>query len=188
MADETPSSEMMDEQLEAEVSGARAHVRQRLPAYIATLIGGTVAMFVNAPLTSPDDLVGNTASVAFVSVVAALVAGMVWARISGDIQRRVRVYNVISTVLIIVVVAIAAAVEYAGDVSNTIRYVIPLGAVVAVLSSIFTPIIERWKTSPALIWVAIVFTIALLVAGYVLTVNEFGFTEAPSLALPPPPK
>ena len=129
MADETPSSEMMDEQLEAEVSGARAHVRQRLPAYIATLIGGTVAMFVNAPLTSPDDLVGNTASVAFVSVVAALVAGMVWARISGDIQRRVRVYNVISTVLIIVVVAIAAAVEYAGDVSNTIRYVIPLGAV-----------------------------------------------------------
>jgi hypothetical protein len=168
--------------------GLRRHVEDRLPAFIATLVGGAVAMFVNAPLTSPDDLVGNAGSVGAGSLIAALMAGMVWARISGDVQKRARVFNILITVALLLVVVAAAGIEFVGEISNTIRYVIPLAAVVTIFASVFTPLIERWKTQTVLLLIAAALPLAMMAAGYFLTVNEFGFTDAPSLSLPPPPK
>ena len=168
-------------------SGLRRHVQDRLPAFLATLIGGAVAMGVNAPLRSPDDLIANAGSVATVSVFAAVIYGMIWGRLSGDVQQRSRRFNIVITVLLLLVVGAAWVAEYIGEFSNTIRYVIPLAGIVTICVSVFTPIIERWKNNTMLIWAAIVLTIAMLLAGYVLTVNEFGFSEAPSLSLPPPP-
>lgn len=169
-------------------SGLRGHIEDRLPAFIATLVGGAVAMFVNAPLTSPDDLVANAGSVAVASLIGAIIAGMIWARTKGDVQSRSRTFNLVLTVLLLLIVGAAAAIEYGADVSNAIRYVVPLGAIVTIFVSILTPMIERWKTQNVSLVVAVVLPLAMLVLGYLLTVNEFGFTEAPSLSLPPPPK
>ena len=177
----------MDENTRQENSGLRSHVQARMPAYLATLMGGVVAMGVNAPLRSPDDLIANASSVAVVSILAGVVTGMIWGRLSGEVQQRSRTFNIVITVLLLVVVGFAWAAEYIGEFTNTIRYVIPLAGIVTIFSSVFTPIFERWKQSNTLIWVAVIVTIAMLVAGYFLTVNEFGFTEARSLALPPPP-
>ena len=165
----------------------RRQIEDRIPAFLSTLVGGAVAMGVNAPLTSPDDLIGNASSVAVVSLIGAVIAGMVWARIRGDIQSRSRTFNIILTVLLILVVIAAAVVEVAGEISNAIRYIIPLGAVVTIFASVLTPILERWKSWRGIIWVALLFPIAMLVVGFWLTTNEFGFTEPPSLSLPPPP-
>ena len=155
---------------------------------MATLVGGVVAMGVNAPLKSPDDLIGNAGSVAVASVIAALVAGSVWAQIKGDIQRRAKILNIVLTALLVVVVVAAALIENFGEISNTIRYVIPLAAIVTIFASLFTPIIERWRRRNALLWIAVVLPIVMLATGFWLTSNEFGFTEAPSLSLPPAPK
>ena len=177
----------MQEEIRQEEAGLRRHVLARMPAYLATVIGGAIAMGVNAPLRSPDDLIANAGSVAVVSVFGALTYGMIWGRLSGELQQRSRRFNIIITVLLLLVVGVAWVAEYIGEFSNTIRYVIPLAGIVTIFASVFTPIIERWKKNTMLIWAAIILTIAMLVAGYVLTVNEFGFTEAPSLSLPPPP-
>lgn len=168
-------------------SGLPAHVKDRIPAFLSTLVGGAVAMGVNAPLTSPDDLIGNAGSVAVVSLIGAVIAGMVWARIRGDVQSRSRTFNIVLTVLLILVVIAAAAIEFAADISNTIRYIIPLGAIITIFASVLTPVFERWKDWRGTIWIAFLFPIAMLAIGYWLTSNEFGFTQPPSLTLPPPP-
>ncbi len=168
--------------------GVRVWIQDSLPAFMATLVGGIVAMGVNAPLKSPDDLIGNAGSVAVASVIAALVAGSVWAQIKGDIQRRAKILNIVLTALLVVVVVAAALIENFGEISNTIRYVIPLAAIVTIFASLFTPIIERWRRRNALLWIAVVLPIVMLATGFWLTSNEFGFTEAPSLSLPPAPK
>ena len=167
--------------------GLRGHIQDRIPAFLSTLVGGVVAMGVNAPLTSPDDLVGNAGSVAVGSLFAAVIAGMVWARLRGDVQSRSRAFNIVLTVLLILVVIAAAVIEFAGDISNAIRYIIPLGAVITIFASVLTPVFERWKDWRGTIWIALLLPIAMLVVGYWLTSNEFGFTQPPSLTLPPPP-
>ncbi|MYK60770.1 MAG: hypothetical protein F4034_02150 [Chloroflexi bacterium] len=178
----------MDSETPETRTGLRGHVQDRLPAFIATLIGGAVAMGVNAPLTSPDDLVANAGSVAVVSLIGAIIAGMIWARIKGDVQSRSRTFNIVLTVLLLLTVASAAIIEYGADVTHAIRYIVPLGAIVTIFVSVLTPVIERWKTQTALLVIAVALPLVMLVLGYFLTVNEFGFTEAPSLSLPPPPK
>ncbi len=169
-------------------SGPRAHIQDRLPAFVATLIGGAVAIFVNAPLTSPDDLIANAGSVAVVSFIGAIIVGMIWARINGDVQSRSRRFNIVLTVLLLLTVGAAAAIEYGADITGAIRYIVPLGAIVTIFASLLTPVFERWKAQNVSLVIALVLPLVILVVGYLLTVNEFGFTEAPSLSLPPPPK
>ena len=178
----------MDSETPETQSGLRGHVNDRLPAFVATLIGGAVAVFVNAPLTSPDDLFANAGSVAVVSVLAAVIAGMIWGRIRGEVHNRSRTFNIVLTVLLLLTVGAAAAIEYGADIANAIRYIVPLAAIVTIFVSVLTPVIERWKSQRFLLVIAVALPLTMLVAGYFLTVNEFGFTEAPSLSLPPPPK
>ncbi len=169
------------------INGLGDYVRACMPAVLATVIGGAIAMGVNIPLRSPDDLFANVASVAIVSIFAAILAGMVWARLKGDTQRRIRVFNIIITLLLVVVVVAAALTEYVGEISNTIRYVIPLAAIVSIASSLLTPVFERWRRSSRFAVSTSVIIVVVLAIGYVLTVNEVGFNEVPRLSLPPPP-
>ena len=71
----------MKDEIRQKPISLRAHVQDRLPAFLATLVGGAVAMGVNAPLTSPDDLIGNASGVAMVSLIGAFIAGTVWAKV-----------------------------------------------------------------------------------------------------------
>ena len=119
-------------------------------------------MGVNAPLTSPDDLIANASSVAVVSIVGAIIAGMIWARIKGDIQSRSRTFNIVLTVLLLLTVGAAAAIEYGADITNAIRYVVPLGAIVTIFASVLTPVFERWKIRDVLVVIAVVLPVVML--------------------------
>ncbi len=162
-------------------------VKSRLPAFCATMVGGLIAVFVNIPLTSPDDRLGNTGSVAIVSFVAALILGRLWTFLNGDLSERTRKFSRICTALFIVAVSIALLLETAGDLSNTARYVLPLSATVCVAAAALSPFFERSMRGSALIWLGVSLTIGILAIGIILAFLEVGFTEPPSLSLPPPP-
>ncbi len=163
------------------------HVQSRLPAFCATMIGGLIALFINIPLTSPDDRLGNTGSVAIISFVAALILGRLWAYLKGDLIERTRRFSRICTVSFIIVVGGALLVERVGDVSNTARYVLPLAAAVCVPAVTLSPMFERSLRGSTLVLMGISLTIGVLAIGVILAYLEVGFTQPPSLSLPPPP-
>lgn len=168
-------------------SGLVAHVHSRMPAFCGTAIGGLIAVFVGIPLTSPDDRIGNTGSVAILSLFAALILSRIWSGLSGDVAERGRKYYWICTGMFVAAGVCALFLEVFMDFSNTVRYVLPMSAAVSVASAILTPIIERGLRGSALLWFSISLAIALVGVGVILTYFEVGFTEARSLSLPPPP-
>ena len=63
----------------------------------------------------------------------------------------------------------------------------PIAGTVLVVASVGTPIVQRYC---AVKWMRVavpMLGVALVVTGVLLTVNEIGFNEPPSLSLPPPP-
>lgn len=168
-------------------SGLAVQLQRRMPAFCGTVIGGLIAVFVGIPLTSPDDRIGNTGSVAILSLFAALILGRIWAGLSGDVAERGRKYYWVCTGMFATAGVSALFLEVFMDFSNTVRYVLPMSAAVSVASAILTPIIERGLRGSALLWFSISLAIALLGFGVILAYFEVGFTEARSLSLPPPP-
>ena len=61
-------------------------------AFSGTLIGGALALVVGLPLTSPDDLLGNTASVAVLTNAGAVALAIIWAYAPGSGAQRTRFY------------------------------------------------------------------------------------------------
>ncbi len=163
------------------------HIARRMPAFCATLIGGLIAVFVNIPLTSPDDRIGNTGSVAVGSLIAALVLSRAWGILQGDAEQRARSYSRICTVIFVLVAVAAFLLQILGEISNTVRYVVPLAACVIIVSAALAPIIERRLTAIGSIWLAALLAVGVLTIGIALAVLEVGFTQAPTLSLPPPP-
>ena len=148
---------------------------------------GLIAVFVGIPLTSPDDRIGNTGSVAILSLFAALVLGRIWSVLSGDVAERGRKYYWVCTGMFVAAGIGALFLEVVMDFSNTVRYVLPMSAAVSVASAVLTPAIERGLRGSALLWFSISLAITLLGVGVILAYFEVGFTEARSLSLPPPP-
>ena len=142
---------------------------------------------VGLPLKSPDDLLGNTGSVAVLSNVGALALAVVWAYSPGSGARRTRFYTTACIGLYILTVLVAMLVESAGELNNTVSYVVPIASVVFVSTAIFTPIIDRFVGSVASLYLGLSMSIGTLAAGIVMALYEVGFTEPPSLSLPPPP-
>ena len=157
------------------------------PAFSATLIGGALALVVGLPLTSPDDLLANTASVAVMSNAGALTLAAVWAYSPGSGARRTRFYTTACVVLYVLTVLAAMLAESVGELNNTVSYVVPIASVVFVSTAIFTPIIDRSVGRAASLYLGLSMSIATLAAGIIMALYEVGFTEPPSLSLPPPP-
>lgn len=157
------------------------------PAFSATLIGGALALVVGLPLTSPDDLLGNTASVAIMSNAGAVALAVIWAYAPGTGARRTRFYTSACAGLFVLTVVTALLVESVGEISNTVSYVVPIASVIFVSTAVFTPIIDRSASKGASLSLGLFLSIATLAAGIIMAVNEVGFTEPPSLSLPPPP-
>ena len=143
-------------------------------------------MVVGLPLTSPDDLLGNTASVAVLSNAAALVFGLIWANAPGDAARRIRAYTTVCIGLYGLTVLFALLVESIGEISNAVSYVVPIASVIFVATAVFTPIIDRSVNKAASLYLGLALSIATISAGVVMAFYEVGFTEPPSLSLPPP--
>ena len=157
------------------------------PAFSATLIGGALALVAGLPLKSPDDLLGNTGSVAVLSNVGAFALALIWAYAPGSGARRTRFYTTACVGLYITTVLAAMLIEYWGELNNTVSYVVPIASVVFVSTAIFTPIIDRSVGRAASLYLGLSMSIATLAAGITMAFYEVGFTEPPSLSLPPPP-
>ncbi len=168
------------------MSGA-GRVQRGMPAFSSTLAGGAVALFVDIPLTSPDDRLGNTGSVAAVSVMAALILGWIWAALPGDTSQRARAYSRVCLALFALTVVAALLAESVGGLANVVSYVVPLAAIVCVATALLTPLVGRMFGGTVGVWIGVSLLAAVLVTGVTLAVYRVGFTEPPSLSLPPPP-
>ena len=157
------------------------------PAFSATLIGGALALVVGLPLTSPDDLLGNTASVAVLTNAGAVALAIIWAYAPGSEARRTRFYATACLALYVLTVVVALLAESVGEISNAVSYVVPIASVIFVSTAIFTPIIDRSTGRRTSLSLGLFLSVATLTAGIIMALNEVGFTEPPSLSLPPPP-
>ncbi len=157
------------------------------PAFSATLIGGALALAVGLPLKSPDDLLGNTGSVAVLSNVGAVFLAFLWAYAPGSGVRRTRFYTSACVGLFILTVLAAVLAESVGEISNAVHYVVPIASVIFVSTAILTPTIDRFVGKGASLYLGLALSVATLAAGIIMAFNEVGFTEPPSLSLPPPP-
>ena len=159
-----------------------------LPASAAGMIGATGATAASLPLRSPDDLFANAASVAIVSVVGASVLGSVWAYSDRFAPtRQLIAWATFCAVAFAATVIAAAIAERAGELSNVTSFTAPLAGIMLAASGLATPILQRFVPAYWLRFVVPLLGVALVVAGIMLTVNEVGFNEPPSLTLPPPP-
>ena len=132
-----------------------------------------------------DDL-GNTGSVAVVSNVR-------WYSPSFGRTRRgpgrekpgsMRPPASASTSLTVLAAVLA---ETVGEISNAVHYVVPIASVIFVSTAILTPIIDRSVGKATTLYLGLSLSITTLAAGTLMAINEVGFTEPPSLSLPPPP-
>ena len=159
-----------------------------LPASAASIIGAAAATAASLPLRSPDDLFANAASVAIASVVGSAMLGLVWAlsdRFSGT--RRLVAFITFNVVAFLATVTAAVIAERVEDLSNVASFTAPLAGIVLATASVGTPIAQRYCPVNWSRFAVPLFAVALAAAGVLLTVNEIGFNEPPSLSLPPPP-
>lgn len=159
-----------------------------LPAGAASIIGAAAATALSLPLRSPDDLFANAASVAVASAIAGAVLGLIWAlfdRFSGT--RRLVAFSAFNVVAFLATVTAAVIAERVEDLSNVASFTAPIAGIVLAVASVGTPIAERYCPVKWSRYAVPLLAVALVVAGVLLTVNEIGFNEPPSLSLPPPP-
>ena len=159
-----------------------------LPASAAGIVGAATATALSLPLRSPDDLFANAASVAIASVIAAAVLGFVWAYLDrfGPTRQRI-VFSAFSIAAFLATAIAAVIAERVEDLSNVASFTAPIAGIVLAVTAIGTPIAQRYC---AVKWMRVavpMLGVALVAAGVLLTVNEIGFNEPPSLTLPPPP-
>lgn len=157
-----------------------------MPAFSATIIGGILAIFVNLPLTSPDDLFANTGSIAIATFIVAIPIGRIWANLKQDLSDRTRIHSTINATLFIIAVIASFIAENILDISNVIPYVIPLAATVTITSAVLAPLIHLLPRN-AQMPIAVTLAIAIIAIGITLAFLEVGFTPEPFLTLPPPP-
>ena len=159
-----------------------------LPASAAATVGAAAATALSLPLRSPDDLFANAATVAIASVTATAVLGFVWAYLDRfGPTRQLVAFSAFSISAFLATVAATVIVERVEDLSNVATFTAPIAGTVLVVAAVGTPIVQRYC---AVKWMRVavpMLGVALVVTGVLLTVNEIGFNEPPSLTLPPPP-
>lgn len=159
-----------------------------LPASAAGMIGAAGATAASLPLRSPDDLFANAASVAVVSVIGASVLGCVWVYIGSFAPaRQLTVWFAFCAAAFVATVIAAAVAERVGELSNVTNFTAPLAGVMLGTSAVATPILHRFVSAQWLRFAVPLLAVAIVAIGVMLTVNEVGFNEPPSLSLPPPP-
>lgn len=159
-----------------------------LPASTAAVLAAIATVALSIPLRSPDDLFANTASVATVSALGAIVLGIVWASMaSGPLNQRTRRFATINAGLYIATVGAAFVTEAIAELSNLVSFIWPLAAVMLAATTIGTPLVQNYIPSRTIRIATPVIIATLVTAGVVMTLNEVGFNEPPSLSLPPPP-
>jgi hypothetical protein len=143
-------------------------------------IAAVVAVLVSLPLRSPDDILLNSATVMIGSLLAGLLAGVVW-RLVGNKPTRPRRFALIWTAIFAVVALITLGGET--QLERFIAFVLPLAAIVFALSALLIIVIEgvplcrTWWSAVATVLLALALGIGL--AGQ-------GDEKSGDLQLPPP--
>ena len=146
---------------------------------IAGSVAAVVAALVNLPLEAPADTFFNSASVALASLALGLGAGLLQRALEGreDSDTPFLVALAVAFVLVCIVAIIAQT-----QLERAVAYIVPLAAIVFVLTGVLTVLLDREdaelpRWAPALA-VAVALVIGVALAGQ-------GDQESGRLELPP---
>lgn len=146
----------------------------------AGAIAAIVAALVSLPLTSPDDVRLNSASVAIASILVGLLAGLMW-RMLVNTEGRPFKFGVLWTVSSVTVGAMLLS-AFAVQLDNLIPFALPLVVIVCLITGILTlvfgrdPSPLRWWAAP--VAVALALAVAIPLAG--VGDEESGRLELPT--------
>ena len=103
-------------------------------------VAAIIAAMVSLPLHSPDDIFFNSATVVIGALMAGLGAGIVWHFLAG--RRR---GTLIFAAVWVVAIAFTAAFALAGEtqLDHFAAFVLPLGAIVFLLTGLLTILLHR---------------------------------------------
>jgi hypothetical protein len=103
-------------------------------------VAAIIAAMVSLPLHSPDDIFFNSATVVIGALMAGLGAGIVWHFLAG--RRR---DTLIFAAVWVVAIAFTAAFALAGEtqLDHFAAFVLPLGAIVFLLTGLLTILLHR---------------------------------------------
>ena len=125
---------------------------------VAGSSAGIVAALVSLPLRSPDDILFNTATVVFGALAAGIAAGAVWRTLSSG-RTRSRRFAILLAAGFAVVALFAVLGETQLD--HFAAFVLPLAAIVFLLTGLLTPVmarsstLKRWWLAPAVLVLAL---------------------------------
>ena len=163
-----------------QLEGIRSKDEAPLRAGLVAVSGaGIVAALVSLPLRSPDDILFNTATVVLGALVAGIATGVVWRTLGSDRTRSGRF-----AILLVAGFAVVALLAVLGEkqLDHFAAFVLPLAAIVFLLTGLLTPLmapsstLKRWWLAPAVVVLALAVGIGL--AGQ-------GDQESGKLELPP---
>ncbi len=149
----------------------------------AGLVAGSIAAITDAlvslPLRSPHDLIFNSATVVLGALLAGVTVGVIWRILANYRNRPIRF-----AVLWAIGFALVAVLSVAGEtlLDRFVVFVLPLAAIVFVLTGLLTPlmarssILRRW-------WLALAAVMFAFVVGIGLAGQ--GDQESGKLKLPP---
>ena len=141
----------------------RAGVRDREESpvrggVIASSIASVVAALVSLPLRSPDDILLNSPTVMVATVIAGVVAGLLW-RALADSARRRSLFAALWALGFVFVVLFAVAGEIQLD--RSVSFIVSLAAIVFPLIGTLTVILARrgiagrWWVTAAVLAIAV---------------------------------
>lgn len=146
---------------------------------IAGSVSAIVAAIVSVPLYSPDDIFFNSATVVIGALLAGLSAGIVWRFLAGRPRG-----PLMFAIVWVVAIAFTAVFALAGEtqLDHFVAFVLPLGAIVFLLTGLLTTLLHR-ITIPAGWWSVIGIVVIALAVGAGLAGQ--GDERSGRLELPP---
>ena len=166
-------------------SAQRAEVRDQgerpvRGGVIAGSIASVVAVLVSIPLRSPEDAFLNSASVMVATMIAGIVAGLLW-RTPVNSARRWSLFLALWALGFVLAVLFAVAGETQLD--RFVSFTVPLAAIVFPLIGVLTVNLARWEVASRW-WV----TAAILVIAIGVGVGLAGWGDQKSGRLELPPR
>ena len=146
----------------------------------AGAVSAIVAALVSLPLHSPDDARLNSASVALVSILIGLIAGLIW-RMLVNTEGRSKKFGIIWGVASVTVGSMMLS-AFAVQLDNLIPFALPLVVIVCLITGILTYALGR-DSSPLRWWAAPLAVALALAVGIPLA--GVGDEESGRLELPP---
>jgi polyisoprenoid-binding protein YceI len=112
--------------------------------WLAGLIGGAiaaiVASLVSLPLTSPDDLIMNTATVTIAALVTGLAAGALWQALEAREGGQLWYWGILAAGFGL---SVLAAIAFEQQLEGSIEFMLPLAAIIFGITAIVPPALAQ---------------------------------------------